>query len=55
VETIAKTGGKVLGNRPLAEDNIEPPSLTHAIGEKSSVWGWRTIVNRAEAHFPDGE
>ena len=53
VETITKTGGTVLGNRPLAADGIEPPVLTHAVGEKSSVWGWQTIVNRAEAHFPD--
>jgi hypothetical protein len=53
VETIAKTGGAVLGNRALAEDNIEPPVLTQAVGEKASVWGWRTIVNQAEARFID--
>ena len=53
VDAISKTGGEVLGNRPLADDNIEAPVLTQAVGEKTSVWGWRTIVNRAEAHFLD--
>lgn len=53
VESISKTGGEVLGNRPLAADGIEAPVLTHAVGEKSSVWGWKTIVNRAEAQFLD--
>ncbi len=51
VESIVRTGGAVLGNRPLDADRIEPPVLTNAVAEKSSVWGWRTIVNRAEAHF----
>lgn len=53
VETIIKTGGKVLGHRPLEADDIPAPMLIHAVGEKSSVWGWRTIVNRAEKHFLD--
>ena len=53
VETIAKNGGAVLGNRPLEADSIQAPVLTHAVGEKSTVWGWRTIVTRAEAHFLD--
>lgn len=51
VETIAKTGGRVLGYRPLEADDIEAPMLTQAVGERSSVWGWRTIVSRAEKHF----
>jgi hypothetical protein len=51
VDATTKTGGEVLGNRPLADDNIKAPVLTQAVGEKTSVWGWRTIVNRAEAHF----
>lgn len=53
-EAISKTGGQVLGHRPLAEDGIEAPRLTLAVGEKSSVWAWHTIVKRAEAHFLDG-
>lgn len=51
VDAIAKTGGEVLGNRPLTLDGIQAPELVHAVGEKSSVWGWRTILNRAEARF----
>jgi hypothetical protein len=51
VETISKTGGEILGNRPLEMDAIEVPLLTHAVGEKSSVWGWKTIINRAEDRF----
>jgi hypothetical protein len=51
VEAIAKTGGEILGNRPLDADAIEAPTLTRAVGDKSTVWGWRTIVNRAEAAF----
>lgn len=51
VDAIAKNGCAILGNRPLEADNIHAPVLMHAVGEKSAVWGWRTIVNRAEAHF----
>jgi hypothetical protein len=55
VEAIANTGGQVLGNRSLDEDGIAPPAPEKfAVGEKTSVWGWRTILNRAEAHFLGG-
>jgi hypothetical protein len=51
VDAIAKTGGEVLGHRPLPADGLDEVRLTHALGEKSSVCGWRTILNRAEEAF----
>jgi hypothetical protein len=53
VEGITKTGGQVLGNRPLDADGIVPSVETFRVGEKTGVWGWRAIVNRAERHFLD--
>jgi hypothetical protein len=51
VETISQTGGEILGNRPLELDAIEVPVLTLAVGAVSYVWGWKTIIKRAEARF----
>ena len=55
VQAISNSGGVVLGNRPLVEDGLEEICLTNAVGERSSVWGWKTILNRAEAAFSSGE
>lgn len=50
-EAISMTSGQILGNRPLELDGIEPPVLTYQVGERTSVWGWRTIVLKAEERF----
>jgi hypothetical protein len=53
VEAIRNTGRQILGNRPLESDGIVPPVESFQVGEKSNVWGWRTIVNRAERHYEE--
>jgi hypothetical protein len=48
-ETISKTGGSVLGIRPLELDGlvaIDPHD--YRVGSVHRVWGWQTIVNKAE-------
>ena len=50
IEAITKTGGAVLGHRPLELDAIvaiDPNDMS--VGSVHPVWGWRTILNRAEA------
>lgn len=39
VDANTRTGGEVLGNRSLADDDTKAPVLTQAVGEKTSVWG----------------
>jgi hypothetical protein len=48
-ETISETGGSVLGIRPLELDGlvaIDPHD--YRVGSVHRVWGWQTIVNKAE-------
>jgi hypothetical protein len=48
-ETISKTGESVLGIRPLELDGlvaIDPHD--YRVGSVHRVWGWQTIVNKAE-------
>ena len=48
-ETISKTGRSVLGIRPLELDGlvaIDPHD--YRVGSVHPVWGWQTIVNKAE-------
>lgn len=49
VEAVSKTGGLILGLRPLELDAlvaIDPNDMS--VGSVHPVWGWRTILNRAE-------
>ena len=49
VEAITNTGGAILGLRPLELDGlvaIDPNDMS--VGSVHPVWGWRTILNRAE-------
>jgi hypothetical protein len=51
-EAISKTGGAVLGWRDLELDGIrvvDPEDTT--IGTSHLVWGWATILKRAEKQF----
>ena len=49
IETIAKTGGSVLGIRPLELDRLVPiDPYDYRVGAVHRVWGWQTIVNHAE-------
>jgi len=51
-EAISKTGGQVLGHRPLDVDGLVPiDPMDFSVGSVQSVWGWQTIVNRAEGSF----
>jgi hypothetical protein len=55
-EAISKNGGRVLGLRPLALDGIEPiDPMDCRVGTRHIVWGWRTVLNLAEAAFVDHE
>jgi hypothetical protein len=47
-EAIAKTGGSVLGLRPLELDGLLATIPGYAVGAVHRVWGWHTIVDRAE-------
>jgi hypothetical protein len=47
-EAIAKTGGSVLGLRPLELDGLLAAIPGYAVGAVHRVWGWHTIVDRAE-------
>jgi len=48
-EAISKTGGAVLGMRPLEVDRLEPiDPEDYRVGAVHRVWGWQTIVNHAE-------
>jgi hypothetical protein len=47
-EAISKTGGSVLGLRPLDLDGIFAVLPGYAVGAVHRVWGWHTIVDRAE-------
>jgi hypothetical protein len=49
VEAVTNTGGAILGHRPLELDGIaavDPHDMS--VGSVHTVWGWRTILNRAE-------
>jgi hypothetical protein len=49
VEAITNTGGAILGHRPLELDGlvaIDPNDMS--VGSVHQVWGWQTILNRAE-------
>jgi hypothetical protein len=48
-DTITKTGGEVLGLRPLSVDGLEPinPGATN-VGSSHRVWGALTILKYAE-------
>ena len=49
VEAISRTGGAVLGMRPLELDRLEPIAPEdYRVGAVHRVWGWQTIVNHAE-------
>ena len=51
-ETIANTGGEILGNRPLDADRlvaVDPDDFS--VGTKQIVWGWAYIVEYAEQAF----
>jgi hypothetical protein len=51
-EAISKTGGAVLGLRPLAADGlvaVDPSDLR--VGATQLVWGWATIKTRAQRAF----
>lgn len=48
-ETISETGGSILGIRSLELDGltaIDPHD--YRVGSVHRVWGWQTIVNKAE-------
>jgi hypothetical protein len=45
---IANTGGAVLGLRPLELDQLMAVIPGYAVGAVHRVWGWETIVNRAQ-------
>jgi hypothetical protein len=45
---IANTGGAVLGLRPLELDQLMAVVPGYAVGAVHRVWGWETIVNRAQ-------
>jgi hypothetical protein len=51
-EAISNTGGEVLGLRPLDLDGLvaEDLSALH-VGAIARVWGWRAILDLAEANF----
>lgn len=51
-DAITRNGAAILGLRPLELDPIVPMDPTDlSVGTRQLVWGWRTIVNRAEAAF----
>jgi hypothetical protein len=53
-ETIANTGGVVLGYRPLELDGLVPADFDGTEpGSVSRVWGWHRIVGLAEEYFSD--
>ncbi len=55
LETISKTGGEVLGLRPLHLDGLvalDPND--HRVGAKQLVWGWAVITQYAEEAFGGG-
>jgi hypothetical protein len=53
-ETIANTGGVVLGYRSLELDGLAPIDFDGTEpGSVSRVWGWHTIVKLAEEYFSD--
>ena len=48
-EAIAKTGGKVLGERELSADGlVAQDPYDFSIGAAVEVWGWATICDRAD-------
>ncbi len=51
-EAVSKTGGEVLGLRPLGLDGIKPVDpLDLSVGSVHREWGWRTILTEAERRF----
>jgi hypothetical protein len=48
-EAISKTGGEVLGERDLHADGLSSMDPNdHSVGARHRVWGWATILVRAE-------
>ncbi len=53
-EAITNNGSQVLGLRPLDLDGLVPMDpMDFRVGTHQQVWGWRTIVNKAEKAFVD--
>jgi hypothetical protein len=51
-EAISKTGGAVLGLRPLAEDGLVAVDLFDLrVVVTQLVWGWATIKTRVQGAF----
>lgn len=47
-EAITKTGGAVLGLRPLELDGLLAEIPGYAVGAVHRVWGWQTIADHVE-------
>jgi hypothetical protein len=55
---ISRTGGLVLGERPLGADRIKAlDPYESTVGRSFNVWGWATICSEAERAFvgPDAD
>lgn len=55
-EAISKTGGMILGNRPLELDGLVSTERDdERVGAVDTVWGWAVIASLAEQTFIHGD
>jgi hypothetical protein len=51
-EAIGRTGGEVLGERPLEMDGLVPLDPSDlSVGSQQKLWGWATITRYANDYF----
>jgi hypothetical protein len=54
-EAVSRTGGEILGHRPLDVDGlvaVDPHD--YSVGAVHRVWGWHTILDEAERLAAEG-